>query len=247
MRKLVLVLLVTGTVGLAGERVYPVDGEPHLILENITGDIVVTRGEPGKVTVRDDLVGGSLEIEGDQQGNRIHIHTRKTWGASAHTGYRIAMPKGKLEIRTTSGTIRVDGVDGDLSLRTVNGDIEVTRVSGRLELHTVNGNILITRTGACEVDAVSFSGSVRYRHGSLEGGAYSFSTTNGDIVVEHESDASYEIAGRTINGAITDRTGKLEITKAKYANTQTLSGQFGGGKVLVRTNSVNGDLVIKSQ
>ena len=245
MRLLILLMLIGATGAQAAEKVFRVGGKPHLILENLTGNIVVERGDPGTIVVATNST-SATDINAQQQGDRIRIQARTTWSSgSIDDGYRITMPDGRLEIRTTSGSIRVDGVNGEHELRTVNGDIEVSRLEGRLELHSVNGSILISRTGKCEVDAVSFSGSVRYRHGSLVGGAYSFSTTNGDIVIDHDARASYQISGRTINGAITDRTGKLEITSSKYANTQTVTGAHGEGRVLVRASSVNGNLLIK--
>ncbi|MDJ0836165.1 MAG: DUF4097 family beta strand repeat-containing protein [Acidobacteriota bacterium] len=228
------------------ERTFSISGEPRLDVITISGSITISKGKTGKVLVKARRSNDRIEVDMTQSGDRIRIKTRHPFGGrGGSVSLEITMPDGELDVRSTSGEITVEGVSGDLELHSVSGNIDVSRLDGRLRMNGISGNVTMSRLGKAEVDAVSISGNVIYRKGSLQGGDYNFSSTSGNVVLSATADANYTISGRTISGRITDETGKLTIKKAKYSGSQSLSGVVGKGTVMVQANSVSGNVRIE--
>ena len=242
-------LSMTSVLAQKAEREFQVGDNPHLVLENISGNINISRGGDDTVMIRVFKNDDRIEVEMSQNGDRIRVKTiypENNYRSNGGVDFEVQFPaEGELDIKSISGSISVDGVSGELDLKSVSGDVELTNLEGNINANSVSGNVVLTKIGNAEVDANSISGRIDYSRGSLEGGDYSFSSTSGSVKIAHRSDASYHISGRTISGRIRDKTGDLQIRKEKYTNMQSVSGEFNGGTVEVSANSVSGSITIE--
>ncbi len=149
---------------------------------------------------------------------------------------RIWVPREfSVDLRSTTGSIRVEELAGKVRARTLNGDIEIVGVDGPLILRTARGGVSVSETrgdvairageGGIEVSWVTGSvrastgrGSVRGRH--IEGpvemrtdeGEISLQQVRGRIDAKTESGAVYAGFLGSPEGEIETRRGSVEIT-----------------------------------
>ena len=246
-----LLFVTAWFMAMAGKSVreFEVGGSPHLILENISGDIEVTTGASDRIIVKFTKEDDRIEVEMNQSGDRVEVKTIYPQGNFRGKGgvdFQIQFPaEGRLEVQSVSGTIKVKGVNGELGLKSVSGDVEVDNAEGRLDLSSVSGDVVMTQLGVADVDANSISGDVEYSKGHLDGGDYSFSSTSGNVSISHSRDASYRINGRSISGSISNRVGgDIDIHEERYSSIKSVSGNYNGGEVGLQVNTVSGNLTL---
>jgi hypothetical protein len=161
--------------------------EGELSLSNISGDIVVTRGNGGDATIEivktarartaDDareLLGlvtvsvnersGRAEVKtvypGDDEMRRNNRRNVNVW-----VGYNVTAPAGtRLTINSVSGSIRVSDIKGDVSANSISGTVHVAN-GGRISAaKSVSGDVEIVDTqtdGALDVQSVSGGVTIR--------------------------------------------------------------------------------------
>jgi hypothetical protein len=111
---------------------------------------------------------------------------------------------GDVDVRTSSGRIRLDRVAGDVRARTSNGQVVGHAVGGgQIQAQTSNGAIDLATSRALNVRAVTSNGDIRV---AVPTGRYQVSarTNNGDrrIRVASESGAPYRLDLRSSNGDV---------------------------------------------
>lgn len=108
-----------------------------------------------------------------------------------------------LDLRSSSGPIRVEDVSGEIRARTTEGRIEVRGTHGPLELRTGSGAIEVAETqGDVEVKSTAGSVTVAWVSGDVQ-----VRTGEGDIAMRH-------VAGR---GELRTGAGEIEIRDARGA------------------------------
>lgn len=253
MRNTMLILMTafvlsTATAG-TENFVFDINGRADITLENIAGEIKIVKGSDNRVLIDADKSDDRIKVEVSAHGNNIRIKTRYPSFSNTHGGvdFVLTVPAtSDLDIGSVSGDIEASGVSGRLRLNTVSGNIELTDASGDLSLQAVSGDIHLVRIGEADLDAVCISGDVTYREGSLNGDS-SFSSTSGDIEIEHSDNASYRVSGRTVNGRISTSISGLEVTQAKYTGSESISGSFNGGDTSLDVNTVSGRIRINQR
>lgn len=233
-------------------REFKVSSAPDLVLRNIAGEIRVKPGSSDRVVIHVNRDDDDIEVDMFQSGNRINIKvrypSRNNYGNRGDIDFRIEVPAkcNNLELHSVSGSIEVTGIRSQMNLQTVSGDIELSRCAGEMKLNAVSGDIELDKLGPSAIDASTISGNVDYRDASLEGGDYSFSSTSGNININHSASASYRISGRTISGNISNNVANtIEIKRSKYASTESVSGYYNGEDVWIEAHSVSGDISIR--
>ena len=251
MKKIIAILIVciSPLAFSADETVrdFSVGSEPVLELENISGNIIVTQGGSGNISVTAIIHDDRIEVRMEQDGDRVRVHTdypnniRNTKGG---VDFEINFPAdGNLDIESVSGNIEVEGVSGKLELRSVSGRVKGTDLAGDLEMRSVSGNVVMTGVNAEHLDAKSISGDVRFSEGSFGGnGSYRFSSTSGDIQLEYDADDAFTLSGKTVSGGIRPGNTGLRVSKAKYGPSSSIQGDVNGGGATVKVSSVSGSI-----
>ena len=229
-------------------RTFELDGDPYLILENVSGNITLRPGADGMAVVNYTKEDDRVEVHFDQSGGRLEIRVEYPRGGGNFRGgisFDIQFPaEAKLNVKSVSGNITSEGISGELELNSVSGTIEVSNASGSFDLNSVSGDVDMTGLGEAEVDANSISGDVKYSRGSLSGGDYNFNSTSGNVTIRHGADASFHISGQSVSGNIRSGSNGLAVKTAKYTHMKSLGGSYNGNGVSVSVNTVSGNISV---
>ncbi|HEU0119218.1 MAG TPA: DUF4097 family beta strand repeat-containing protein [Bryobacteraceae bacterium] len=186
---------------------YNYDFKPgsRLLLDNYNGPIEITSWEKPKIEIsgarfansRDRLRDFKIEIS--RGAESINIRTVPPLDRTGNTGarYVIRLPRqAVLElVKSTNGSLRVNGIEGAATLRTTNGAVRVSSVTGTVSATSTNGGI----------ECIGLSGSVTAR------------TTNGRIKLE---DIAGPMEATTTNGGIVAvMTRATDDRKMRFATT----------------------------
>lgn len=166
---------------------------------------------------------GSLRVEARvPHRSRVAVMT-----ASGDT--RLDGVLGALDMQTASGNLTVTGeVQGAARVKTVSGDARLPAVAGELLMHTVSGDLDAEAAGG-SVSAKSVSGNVRI--GSLREGEVNIQSVSGDVALGIAIGSNVDVDAKTASG---DLSSEVPLSDAP--------GQEGGPTVVIRGNTVSGDL-----
>jgi hypothetical protein len=134
-----------------------------------------------------------------------------------------------LQLKSVSGSIRVDGVHGEVDASTTNASVEVMNVSGTIVADTTNGSI------RASMDQVDPSKPI------------SFSSVNGSIHVALPSTLKANVKLRTTNGSAWSdfemkMNGGLNLPRGG-----TMTGTINGGGVEASFTTLNGRIEIRKK
>jgi DUF4097 and DUF4098 domain-containing protein YvlB len=112
-----------------------------------------------------------------------------------------------VNVRTSGGSIRVDGVRNGLEARTAGGSINLNRVGGIVNAHTSGGSI-----------SADFS--------EVPTGACTFQTSAGGIEVALDSSWALDLDAQTSAGGVDTQ---IPVTVQGQQNRSILRGKINGG------------------
>ncbi len=142
---------------------------------------------------------------------------------------RVKLPRtvGSLNISTTNGSIKIEDLAGVVEAETVNGSILLSDVSGMARAVSVNGNI------KGEVGAIATDRPVE------------FSTSNGNIDIEFQSEVNANFRASTTSGSIRVDDAFPGIQVSRSRGSAKASGRIGsGGQELILTTT-NGSITVR--
>lgn len=160
------------------DETFSVDSSPDIEVRIESGRVELRRGEPGVVHVTVDTKNPDFIVE--QRGNSILVSSDKTtpW-LSRGSAYAVietpegsdlqvavasaqvsaALPLGKVDIKTASGDIQVEGAE-TLGVKTASGDTRVNHVDRSLHFTSASGDLLVEDTVRGSVIASTASGDI---------------------------------------------------------------------------------------
>jgi DUF4097 and DUF4098 domain-containing protein YvlB len=107
---------------------------------------------------------------------------------------------GFVTAKSIQGEISVEGAKGKLTVSSVNEGIKITDSSGEITADSVNGPITMTGMQAGTVEATTTNGNITYDGTLADGGHYTFTTHNGDVLLGIPESASATFTVRTYSG-----------------------------------------------
>ena len=215
-------------------------GLTTLHLDTSAGDLDI-RAEPGltRIEVRGrachsdetGLAGMQLREERTGQEATVSVMIPDAGSSSglfgdhhAYMDVRVRMPAGvKLDLRDSSGEIRVAGLRAGLELTDSSGDIEIDDVAGGIEISDSSGDIEARRTkgditirsdSSGDIDIVGVEGNVLVREDSS--GEIDIRDVSGNAEVGRDS--SGDIGFDTIGGSVrvgADGSGDIRASKVR--------------------------------
>jgi hypothetical protein len=127
---------------------------------------------------------------------------RAAAGRHAWSDITIEVPQaisGRVEIHSTSGDIRIEGVTGEITLNTMSGDVRAVRTSGQIALQTASGDLLFEgATG--RLTAQTASGDVHVTTAQVE--SFHIQTANGDIFLDAMLSGDGSFRAQTASGDV---------------------------------------------
>ena len=184
-------------------------------LSNISGDIVVTGGGGGEVSIEavkrtrgDKSELGRVQIAVDDRAGRVDVRTeheqnrtdRNRQGDHVSVDYTVTLPASvSVDVHSVSGSVKVTGVHGSLRAETVSGEVTINDAPRLEGAKTVSGDVTLTGvTADGDLSAGSVSGNVRAK--GLKARGLDLGSVSGDINV---SDVTCERLGvKTVSGGV---------------------------------------------
>jgi hypothetical protein len=218
---------------------------------------VLRRVEGGEKKDADEIFSGH-EVTFEQEGNTVSVvaknknHTQWSNRQSLEISYEITAPrKFNFELSTAGGDIGLEDVDGKLEARTSSGSIRAGEVTGSVTAKDAGGDIVIKGAGQ-DARASTSSGTIEIHKA---GGKVDASNAGGDIRI---GDAAASVTAHTSSGAITiasaqgdvesaNAGGDIHVTRAGgkvFAHTSSGSITIGAADGDVATTDAGGDILI---
>jgi hypothetical protein len=197
-----------------------------------SGDITLTAGEPGRVTVDRRVRWRKQEprVDSTWDGDTLRLSSDCHGRNNCTVDYTVAVPAGVVvRAVTVDGKVSVSDLTGDLDLKNESGDINVGNSVGSVRIRSEAGNITGTGLRSPAVDVASTDGDVSLRFAAapdtarvvLEAGAidiavpragtgvdgYGIHATTGDgertVTVDEDSTGRHSIFAELVDGPVT--------------------------------------------
>jgi DUF4097 and DUF4098 domain-containing protein YvlB len=190
------------------------------------GAISVMPGSANQVVVTATLKSDNVEVDKQQNGNRIQIASHLLKGTDQQMGrvdYELLIPPDAIvNLRSSTGPLSAERLQGDLTLegadavvnirnvsnghvhvRTMGGPITLTDVrNGHVEIASISGDVHLKSVTGPLVQANSGSGKIFYDGDFGSGGDYKFTTHTGDIEALVPADVSADFSAHSVMGRV---------------------------------------------
>ena len=254
------------------EKIFKVGDSPTIILVNYSGMISVEGGKNKVVTVIGMRHSENVEIDTEVGPNRVRItsHVLDELATAENTvvDYELYIPeRSNLEIRSNMGVVTVHNIRGQVTVDVVEAEVkvagvegyvnassigrkavEVSQSKGTIRATTVTGDIVLDRLESDNVKANSTLGNITYKGDFMGGGSYNLSSTDGQISVICDEEASVEWDVRTVKGSIkTDLPIKSKQHRPLWRDRHSLLGTLNEGSATVQLSTFSGPIQINRQ
>ena len=190
------------------------------------GSISVKPGSDNQVVVTATYKSDNVEVDHQQNGNRIEIASHLLRGTDQQTGqvdYELVIPPdATVNLRSSTGPLSAENLQGDLTLEgaeaivnvhnvenghvhvsTMRGPISLTDVlNGHVEISTISGDVHLKSVTGPLVQVNSGSGRIFYDGDFGSGGDYKFVTHSGDIEALVPADVSADFRAHSMLGRV---------------------------------------------
>jgi DUF4097 and DUF4098 domain-containing protein YvlB len=205
---------------------YTVGHNANISVDTQYGAISARPGNSNEVVVTATLKSDKVEVDQQQNGDRIEIESHLLPGASQDAGqvdYELLIPPdATLTLHSSTGPLSAEHLRGDLTLegpdamvnvrdcenghvhvRTMRGPITLTDVNnGHVELESISGDIHLKSVTGPLVQVSSSSGKIFYDGTFGSGGDYKFTSHTGDIEALVPPDVSADFKAHSVLGRV---------------------------------------------
>ena len=205
---------------------FTVGPNANISVDTQYGAISVKPGSTTQVVVTATLKSGNVEVDQQQNGNRIQIASHLLQGADQQMGrvdYELLIPPdATVNLRSSTGPLSAERLQGDLTLEGADAEVNIRNVSnGHVHVRTMGGPITLTdvRNGHVEIASISGdvhlksvtgklvqansgSGKIFYDGDFGSGGDYKFTTHTGDIEALVPPDVSADFSAHSVMGRV---------------------------------------------
>ena len=205
---------------------FTVGPKANISVDTQYGAISVKPGGASQVVVTATLKSDKVEVDRQQNGNRIDIASHLLQGADQQTGqvdYELLIPPdATLNLRSSTGPLSAERLQGDLTLegadavvnvrnvsnghvhvRTMGGPVTLTDVrNGHVEIESISGDVHLKSVTGPLVQANSGSGKIFYDGDFGSAGDYKFTTHTGDIEALAPADVSADFSAHSVLGRV---------------------------------------------
>jgi DUF4097 and DUF4098 domain-containing protein YvlB len=205
---------------------FTVGPKANISVDTQYGAISVKPGSASQVVVTATLKSDRVEVDRQQNGNRIEIASHLLQGADLQTGrvdYELLIPPdATLNLRSSTGPLSAERLQGDLTLegtdavvnvrsvsnghvhvRTMGGPVTLTDVhNGHVEIESISGDVHLKSVTGPLVQANSGSGKIFYDGDFGSAGDYKFTTHTGDIEALAPADVSADFSAHSVLGKV---------------------------------------------
>lgn len=209
-------------------RTYTVSGPTRLELSNASGDVDVTAGAAGTVSIHAEVRSSGFGFENpqkrlddivadppvEQRGDTIRIGKEFSRMRNVSISYRIQVPHDtEVDANLASGAVNIRDLRGPAKVRSASGSINVEKIDRDTQLSTASGTISAENIGG-DVQVSSASGNVTIANikgdahvhvvsgvirVSQPGGRVDGSTTSGEVEIQG---AANDVTAHSVSGRV---------------------------------------------
>jgi len=252
------------------EKHFKVDAQPVVTIHNPNGAVTVKAWTKSEVLVIADLGSDRVDVDAQQNGNRVDVMTRQlTENMSPddlRADYQINVPQdAELQIHNDSGAVSVTsvlgnmnvdtiaaGVDlqdaaGYLTVSTVGGAFQCLRCAGRIDVNSISGSFRLMDTRSNYVHAQTSTGNILFSGEFLPRGNYRLRNYSGVIELRFLPGDSFDLSATSLKGKV-DNQAKLTQTNRGFQVPKYGDAAFGSvneaGHAKVELTSFDGTIKI---
>jgi DUF4097 and DUF4098 domain-containing protein YvlB len=235
-------------------KIFTLSGKPDLRVETSDANIRVDTWDRNTVEARVTAEGwkigeGGVKIIEHQTGNSIELEVRLPrtvcivcfHSPSHRVDVEIQVPReGRVNLRTSDGSIRLANFKGDMDLQSSDGAVEVEGVDGTLKAHASDGQIKI----AGRFDSLQLSSSdgrieARALAGSTISSGWDLHSGDGSVTMQLPETFAADVELRTGDGHISlDMPVNVEGT----LRHNSIHGKLNGGGNLLTIHTGDGSI-----
>jgi DUF4097 and DUF4098 domain-containing protein YvlB len=240
-------------------RTFNVGSGGTLHVDADVGDVHVTSGSAGVVSIEVKRRGSSEEVRNDhltfdQSGSDVTVRSRAEheslwfhWSRSLDVHYEITIPsRYNIDIKTSGGDITGSDIGGNADVHTSGGDVKLGRVSGTVRAKSSGGDVTIESAGGT-VNANTSGGDVVIREaaGNLEaktsGGSIDIRRAGGTVLA-HTSGGSIRIDDATDTVDATTSGGSITARFSRQPRGDSRLSTSGGGVTVQLAPGIGAEL-----
>ncbi len=205
---------------------YTVGPHANISVDTQFGSISVRPGSDNLVVVTAVYKSDNVEVDQQQNGNRIDVASHQLRGNDQQTGlvdYELTVPPdANVNLHSSTGPLSVERLHGDLTLegaeavvnirnvenghvhiRTMHGPVTLIDVrNGHVEIASISGDVHLKSVTGPLVQASTGSGKIFYDGDFSSGGDYRFITHSGDIEALVPQDVSADFRAHSVLGRV---------------------------------------------
>ena len=264
--------LASGAFAATKEYRYTVGPHANISVDTQYGAISIKPGSDNQVVVTAIFKAGNVEVDQQQNGNRIEIASHLLHGTDQQTGkvdYDLQIPPdATINLRSSTGPISVDHLQGDVTLegaeaevnvhnienchvhiQTMRGPITLTDVrNGHVEIASISGDIRLKSVTGPLVHVTSGSGKIIYDGDFSSGGDYRFNSHTGDIEALVPMDVSADFRAHSVLGRVQhDFPLKPKHSRFSEEVGRSFIGSTGQASSVVVLRSFSGKIRLKQR
>jgi len=225
-----IAVIVAGTLVAQSRKEYRFNVGPKagVSVVNTYGGISVKPSSGNTVVVNATLYSNKVEVDSNQIGNRVDIHSHLLEGADQNSGrvdYEVLVPAdASITLHSSTGPLRAEKLHGDVTMegtaapvvaddisnahvhvRTLNGPVTVSNVeNGHVEIDSVSGDVTLRSVTGPFVLVNSTSGKILYNGDFGNSGEYRLTSHSGDIDAVIPDGTSADVSARSVRGQVQD-------------------------------------------
>jgi hypothetical protein len=198
---------------------YAVGPGAVISITNNYGPVSVKPSGSSQVVVETVSHSDSIRVVNEQHGDRIELRSTSSRPGTNLVDYTALVPAAVfVSVRSSDGSLRVQGLNGDVVLEAASGSVEATNISdahlhvktlsgpisltdisnSHLDIHSVSGDVDLHNVAGPSVDVNSGSGRITYDGDPGRIGEYLLSSHSGNLEVSIPASAWVEIKARSI-------------------------------------------------
>jgi hypothetical protein len=153
--------------------------------------------------------------------------------------------KGRIELRTTEGTINGLDISGDISARTDVGNVRMESIDGRCDIVTGDGSVTVGgRLDLLRARTGDGSLTVKVLSDSRVADTWSLQTDDGNIVMYLPENLNAEVDAETGSGSAKAESALLSRADSDH-DRRALRGTIGSGGHTLRLRVSDGSIILK--
>ena len=229
-RIVVIGAMMAGTLVAETHKEYRfnVGSKSGISVNNPYGSISVKPSSGNVVVINALLHSDKVEVDNNQNGNRVDIQSHLLPGADEQSGrvdYEILVPAdASVTLHSSTGPLRAEKLRGDVTLegsgatvdvrdisnahvhvKTLNGPVTLTNVQdGHVEIDSLSGEVTLDHVTGPLVRVVSTSGRISDTGDFGHSGDYRLTSHSGDIEATVPESTSADVSASSVKGEVHD-------------------------------------------